>query len=438
MKVYIETYGCQMNKYDSEIVSSLLIEKGNEIVEEWRESDAILINTCAVREHAEERVFSRIGIFEKYKRDKKPNLIIGVMGCIAQEKKENLIKRFSQVDLVIGTHKIGDIPDILSKNKRKFAYVEEDNGYIPLTFHRKGKISSFVAIMRGCNKFCSYCIVPYVRGRERSRNLEDILKEVSFLIQNGAKEITLLGQNVNSYYGFSIEKNSFIDFADLLYELNKIEGLSRIRFTTSNPRDFNEKMIYAIRDLDKVCEHIHIPVQSGSNRILHLMRRGYKREDYLKLVEKIRKEIPDVSLTTDIMVGFPTETEKDFLETENLLKEVKFDTSYIFKYSPRPFTLAYKKFPDDIPEEVKKERLNVLLEMQKEITEKKYNSLVGKKVEVLFEREEKGKYLGKTRTHRTVLVDSRENLYGKLKTVKITSNRKGILEGEVSSEGKYK
>ena len=429
MRVYIKTYGCQMNQYDSDVVSFLLKKEGWEIVGEWEKAEVILVNTCCVREHAENRALSRIGVWGKYKRSKNPSLLLGVMGCMAQKEGKALLERFPFLDLVVGTYRIWDIPELLKEAKnKKILAVDSTYQKFPLPDIGEGKVSAFISIMRGCNNFCSYCIVPYVRGRERSRPPEDILDEVKCLVKRGVKEVTLLGQNVNSYRGISKKKGNTYDLPDLLKELNMVEGLYRIKFTTSHPKDITEKLIYAVRDYQKVCEYIHLPVQSGSNRILSLMRRGYTREKYLSLVKKIREEIPEVSITTDIIVGFPKETQEDFSMTKELMEEVRFDTAYIFKYSPRPYTSA-AKLPDDVSKEEKEERLNELLTLQKKISEEKAESLVGKVMEVLIERKEKGKWLSKTRTHRTVLVESGDNLMGRLLQVKICRNRKGILEG---------
>lgn len=429
MKVYIETYGCQMNQYDSGVLSFLVKERGWELAEEWNEAEAILVNTCSVRAHAENRVLSRLGVWGKHKREKNPSLLLGVIGCMAQKEGKTLLDRFPFLDLVVGTHRLWDIPALLEKaRKERILAIEPTYQNFPLPKVAAGGVSAFVSIMRGCNNFCSYCIVPYVRGRERSRPPEEILEEVKILLERGVKEVTLLGQNVNSYRGVSLKKGTVYDLPDLLKELNGVEGLYRIKFATSHPKDLSDKLIRTVKDCQKVCEYLHVPVQSGSNRILALMKRGYTRENYLNLVKNIRKEIPEVSITTDIIVGFPTEEEEDFLGTKELMEEVRFDTAYIFKYSPRPHTAA-AKLPDDVPREEKEKRLGELLALQKKISQERGAELVGKVMEVLIEKREKDKWLGKTRTHRTVLVKSGENLAGKILQVKICGNTKGILEG---------
>ncbi|NOZ64823.1 MAG: tRNA (N6-isopentenyl adenosine(37)-C2)-methylthiotransferase MiaB [Caldiserica bacterium] len=412
MKVYIETYGCQMNQYDSSVISFLVKEKGWELVEEWSEAEAILVNTCSVRAHAEHRVLSRLGVWGKYKREKNPSLLLGVMGCMAQKEGKALLERFAFLDLVVGTHRLWDLPALLERAKKeRILATESTYQNFPLPKIAAGGVSAFISIMRGCNNFCSYCIVPYVRGRERSRPPEDILEEVKGLVKRGVKEITLLGQNVNSYRGVSLKNSITYDLPDLLKELNEVEGLYRIKFATSHPKDLSAKLIRAVKDCQKVCEYLHVPVQSGSNRILALMNRGYTREDYLNLAKNIRREIPEASITTDIIVGFPTEKEEDFLLTKELMEEIRFDTAYIFKYSPRPHTAA-AKLPDDVPREEKEKRLGELLALQKRISQEKGEKLLGKELEVLIERKERDKWLGKTRTHRTVLVESKEKKPG--------------------------
>ncbi|MCD6521575.1 tRNA (N6-isopentenyl adenosine(37)-C2)-methylthiotransferase MiaB [Candidatus Calescamantes bacterium] len=429
MRFYIETYGCQMNQYDSRVVSSLLEREGWEKVDEWKEADFILVNTCAVRQHAEDRVFSRLGIWGKYKREKKPSLKIGILGCISQKEGENLIHRFPYLDLVAGTFVIPKISQLVKEAlEHRVVALEEELLEIPPPEIEEDAVTTFISVMRGCNNFCSYCIVPYVRGRERSRSPESVIEEVKKAVSKGVKEVVLLGQNVNSYRGFSVRDGRCVDFPELLKLVNKVEGLYRIRFATSHPKDLSDELIKAVKELDKVCEHIHLPIQSGSNRILQLMNRKYTREDYLRLVEKIRKEIPEVSITTDIIVGFPGEGEKEFMETVSLVKEVEFDAAYIFKYSPRPFTSAYS-LKDDVSKEEKERRLNYLLQLQKSISKKKNDIYVGKEVEVLVEKREREGWFGRTRNHKSVIISSSLPLLGKLVKVRIVRNRKGILEG---------
>ncbi|MDD5454727.1 MAG: tRNA (N6-isopentenyl adenosine(37)-C2)-methylthiotransferase MiaB [Candidatus Ratteibacteria bacterium] len=469
MKVFLQTFGCQMNKYDSEIMRSLLSKEGYKFTDDWQEADVILVNTCSVRQHAEERVYSYLGKWGKYKQIKKPNIIIGICGCMAQKEGMNLLDKMPYLNLVCGTYNIPKINEfvrhLLKTGGRR---IETSEDYVdfpaPLYEAKENKLSAWIAIMRGCNNYCAYCVVPNVRGREISRPVEEIENEVKELARKGIKEVTLLGQNVNSYnikyqkspreiQGISGTKSSESfkdsrgniknDFALLLKKINDIEGIERIRFTTSHPKDMSIATIEAVRNLPKVCEHIHLALQSGSDKILKLMNRKYTRTQYQKLIEKIRENVPEVSITTDIMVGFPTETENDFMDTYNLVKEIEFDASYIFKYSTRPGTKA-AELKDDVTEETKNERLNKLLSLQKRIAQKKNEKLIGKKVEVLVEKcdtknsetmciPELNKfqkcYVGKIRNFKSVSFQSDKDLIGKLVKIKITEVKRGLLYG---------
>lgn len=436
--IFIQTFGCQMNKYDSEIMKSLLLKDGYKFTDNWQEADVILVNTCSVRQHAEERVYSHLWKWSKYKQEVKPNLIIGICGCMAQKEGINILNKIPYLNLVCGTYSIPRInefvSDLLKTGGRRIEISEYYTDFPPPVHEaRETKISAWIAIMRGCNNYCAYCVVPYVRGREISRPPEEIENEIQELARKGIKEVTLLGQNVNSY-GFKIQDSRFkITFPDLLKRINDLKGIEWIRFTTSHPKDMSVATIEAIRDLPKVCEHIHIALQSGSDKILKLMNRKYTREQYKELVDRIRANIPKVSITTDIMVGFPTETEDDFMDTYNLVKEIEFDMSYIFMYSSRPGTKA-SEFKDDVPEEIKQERLNKLLSMQKRIVQKQNEALIGKEVEILvggYTFKDKSKYFGKTRNFKPVSFQSDKDLIGKLVKIKITEIRGGLLEGEI-------
>ena len=354
---YIESYGCQMNDHDAEKLSGMLQTCGFSPAPSKEEATLLLFNTCCVREHAEKRVFGNIGALKKRKEDE-PGLLIGVCGCMMQQREvaERLFKRFPFVDLVFGTHELHHFPLLLSRTlagERVFS-VRESDGEIAegLPVVRGGSFSTFVTIMYGCNNFCSYCIVPYVRGRERSRAPENIVAEVRSLAERGFREITLLGQNVNSY----AYADDGVDFPELLRRVSTVEGIERIRFMTSHPKDLSPRLIEAMATLPKVCNHIHLPVQSGSNRILSEMNRRYTREKYLGLVEDIRAAVEGVELTTDIIVGFPGETEEDFEETLALVRQVGFSAAYTFMYSPRLGTRA-AEMENQVPEEVKKDRL---------------------------------------------------------------------------------
>mgnify|MGYP001164586931 CR=1 FL=1 len=381
MKIYLQTFGCHMNKYDSEVMKSLLLKEGYKFTDNWQEADVILVNTCSVRQHAEDRVYSYLGKLGEYKKMEKPNLIIGICGCMAQKEGMNLWERIPYLNLVCGTYSIPKINELLrdllktpDKGWRAGRWIDTSeaihNFPPPVYEARDSKISAWVAIMKGCNNYCSYCVVPYLRGREISWPLEEIENEVKELAHKGIKEVTLLGQNVNSYKDQRLKTKDQSDFAYLLERINNIDGIERIRFMTSHPKDMSPVTIEAVRDLPKVCKHIHLALQSGSDRILKLMNRKYTRNQYQELVDRIRQTVPDVSITTDIMVGFPTESEEDFLDTYNLFKEMEFDASYLFKYSPRPGTKA-TEMEDNVAEEIKKERLNKLLSMQKRIARKK-------------------------------------------------------------------
>lgn len=441
-KVYIKTFGCQMNEYDSEIMAGLLRDNGYYLTDNPEEAKVIVLNTCYVREKVKHKIYSRLGELRKLK-EKKPDLILGLSGCLVQKEPEEILQRASYLDFILGTFNFFQLPGVLKEisenhnrenraQKRHTVVRVEENRVVPegLSKLRKRKFSTFVSIIRGCNNFCSYCNVPYVRGREISRSFQEILKEVEELSQQGYKEIILLGQNVNSYGKDLKEK---VDFADLLGFVNQIEGLERIRFTTSHPRDLSDKLIEKMAELDKVCEHLHLPVQSGSDKILSRMKRGYTRQYYKNLVNKLRQVIPEIALTTDIIVGFPGETEEDFQDTLDLVKTVGFDGAFTFCYSPLRGTEA-AEFEGRVPEKVSKERLRRLIKLQQAITLKKNESLVGKKIEVLVEKTSKknsGELQGRTRTNKIVIFKGKEELIGNIVSVKIISSGCWALRGNL-------
>ena len=365
MRVFIRTFGCQMNVYDSEVIAGLLINEGYGISENIDEADVILLNTCSIRKKAEDKVYSQLGVLRKLK-EKRPGLILGVGGCMAQREGEEIFKRSPSVDLIFGVHQICHLPTILSKvirERRKVIAIEEERiGLEEVKAYRKDKTKAYVAIMRGCDNHCTYCVVPSARGRQRSRSPEEIIKEIENLAEEGYKEITLLGQNVTAY-GKDLGE---IDFTDLIERVNKIAGVEKIEYITSHPRDMSNRLIETLPRLSKTYEHLHLPIQSGSNRILKDMNRGYTREEYLKIIDKVRSLIPKISITTDIIVGFPGEKEEDFQDTLELMKEIKFNSAYMFQYSPRPGTPA-EKMPSQIPEEIKLERLHKVIDLQKVI-----------------------------------------------------------------------
>ncbi|KEJ01061.1 (dimethylallyl)adenosine tRNA methylthiotransferase [Clostridium botulinum A2B7 92] len=432
---FIETWGCQMNEEDSEKLSGMLKKEGYIRTEERENADVIIFNTCCVRENAELKVYGNLGILKGLK-SKNPNLIIAVTGCMMQQKgmAETIKKKFPFVDIIIGTHNLHNFPNYLNEVKKKDTSIlniqeKEDSIIENMPIDRKNSMKAFVTIMYGCNNFCTYCIVPYVRGRERSRTPENIEDEIKKLISEGYKEITLLGQNVNSY-GKDLEPK--VTFAELLERVNTIDELERVRFMTSHPKDLTDDVIEAIAKCDKLCEQIHLPVQSGSSEILKKMNRHYDREKYLDVVSKIKKLIPNVALSTDIIVGFPGETEKDFEETLSLVKEVEYDSAFTFLYSIRKGTPA-AKFEDQVPEDVKHKRFNRLVEVVNEISAKKNKAYEGKIEEVLVEgtsKNDENKLMGRTRTGKLVNFIGDKDSIGKLVNVKIIKANSFSLTGE--------
>lgn len=432
---FIETWGCQMNEEDSEKLSGMLKNIGYKNTEDKTEADIIIFNTCCVRENAEFKVYGNLGILKGLKA-KKPDLIIAVCGCMMQQEgmADNIIKKYPFVDIIFGTHNSYKFPEYLNRAKQEGKSIieiwDKEEGIVEgIPVDRKSSSKAFVTIMYGCNNFCTYCIVPYVRGRERSRELSDIIKEIKQLVKDGYKEITLLGQNVNSY-GKDLKPK--ISFAKLLRVVNDIEGVERVRFMTSHPKDLTDDVIYAIKECDKLCEHIHLPVQSGSSRILKKMNRFYNREQYIDLVKKIRTEIPGVAITTDIIVGFPGETEEDFNETLTLVEEVEYDFAFTFLYSKRKGTPAYD-IKEQVPDDVKHDRFKRLIEVVNKSCEKSNKKYDGKLVKVLVEGESKNdndKLSGRTETSKLVNFTGNKDNIGKIVDVKITKTLSFALEGE--------
>ncbi len=415
-KFFLKTYGCQMNKLDSEAIAGALSELGYEMTVSEKEADIILLNTCSVRDLAEKKALGKLGLLKKLKK-KKGNLLIGLAGCLAQHKGEEILKKNPHLDFVVGTREIDRIPELIAeaveRKKRISALSSCREIKEPSSYLRADNIKAFVYVMRGCENYCSYCIVPYVRGPEKSRPSKDIVSEIKSLADSGYKEVCLLGQNVNSY-GRGLKEG--IDFSGLLEKINSIEGIYRIRFVTSHPKDISEKLIDSIADLDKVCESIHFPLQSGSDKILKLMNRGYDLSDYIKIVDRLRGQVPDVSISTDIIVGFPGETEEDFNRTVKTFEEIRFDSSFIFKYSHRGGTAA-SRLEDDVPFDVKLERNKCLLSLQGEISQKKNDCLIGEKQEVLVEgpsRKNIKMYTGRTRQNKIAIFPGCDDIKGKL------------------------
>jgi tRNA-2-methylthio-N6-dimethylallyladenosine synthase len=434
-KYHVTTFGCQMNDHDSEKLSGILESLGYEAEDDINKCDIIIINTCCVRESAENKIRGYIGNLKRLKQSN-PRLIIGVGGCMVQQAGvgEKLLMKAGHVDIVFGTHNMHRLPQLITEVRNGGQVIEiKDNGEeIPenVPIKRQGHIKAQISIMHGCNNFCTYCIVPYVRGRERSRLPEIIKEEFVALGNEGFKEIMLLGQNVNSY---GADLSIPYDFSNLLKDLDATKKINRIRYMTSHPRDFNQKLIETIRECPSVCEHFHLPIQSGSNHILNLMNRGYTREAYLSLVKNIKKHFPEGSITTDLIIGFPGETEKDFQDTLALLHEAEFDAAYTFLYSSRSGTPA-AKMPNQVPVEIKKERLQQLMDIQNDISLRINKRLVGKIEEILVEGNSKTSdqtLTGRTRTNKIVNFPGEINLAGELVRVRITEAKTWHLEGEM-------
>lgn len=443
MKYLIETYGCQMNLHDSEILAGQLEEMGFEEAGSVEDADIVLLNTCTVRETAAQKVMGEIGRLKTLKA-KNPDLLIGICGCMAQEEKrvQEIKQQFPHVDIIFGTHNLHRLPDLISRAKEAtrdemIIDVWKSAGEVVehLPVKRASGVRAWVTVIYGCDKFCTYCIVPHTRGRERSRRPDDVIAEVRSLAEQGYKEITLLGQNVNSY-GKDLKMG--YDFTDLLRDLNRIEGIKWIRFMTSHPRDFSRRLVDAIASLDKVCEHIHLPVQAGSDEVLRRMNRRYTKDEYLELVRYIKERIPGVSLTTDIIVGFPGETEEDFQHTLDVVREAEFDNAFMFIYSPRTGTPA-ARFEDPVPMAEKKDRLQRLMELQYSISLNRNKALVGRRFEVLIEgpsKKDPGVYSARTRTNKLVLipgrVPGREDLSGRFAQVDVTGAHTWTLDGRLA------
>jgi tRNA-2-methylthio-N6-dimethylallyladenosine synthase len=433
-QIYIETYGCQMNEHDTERILRLL--EGSHYLEtkNAQEADFILINTCSVREKPEHKVYSALGRFKRLKE--KRGAVIGVAGCVAQQEGSRLLENIPYLDMVIGTHAIPMLPQLLQKMEVSGERVcetgfDSEGNYLRTILPKKsaGRVRSYVTIMQGCDHFCSFCIVPYVRGREQSRPSREIAEEVERLVEMGVKEVCLLGQNVNGY-GKGLKEE--ICFSELLHRINEIKGLDRIRFTTSHPKDLSEELIQAYSNLPKLCEHIHLPFQSGSDKILQAMHRGYTKESYLEKIDCLKKVCPSIAITADVIVGFPGEEQKDFEETLDLIRKVRFDDLFSFKYSPRKGTRA-AQFTGQVEEKVKQERLFVLQKIQREITLQKNQQWEGDLEEVLVEGRSKQSVqdvTGRTRCNKIVNFEGDLSLVGKRIPVRITQAYPHSLRGE--------
>lgn len=441
-KLFIETYGCQMNVADSEVVASIMQMAGYEVCEKEEEADAIFLNTCSIRDNAESKIYHRLDTLYAEER-KGRRLILGVLGCMAERVKDDLMTNH-HANLVCGPDAYLNLPDMIAQceNGHNAINIElsTTETYRNVMPERIGgnRVCGFVSIMRGCNNFCHYCIVPYTRGRERSRDVDSILAEVRDLHDKGFKEVTLLGQNVNSYGlptpGSKEQKGRVESFAELLREVARAVPDMRVRFTTSNPEDMSEDILHAISEEPNLCKHIHFPVQSGSDKILKLMNRKYTREDYLKKVEAIRRIIPGCGLTTDVFVGYHDETEEDFEETLSLMREVGFDSAFMFKYSERPGTYAARHLPDNVSEETKISRLNELIHLQTEISAQRNKEDEGKEFDILLERTSKrdrNQLMGRTEQNKAVVIDRGGHHIGETVHVRITGSTSATLFGEV-------
>lgn len=435
-----------MNLADTEIVQGILTNKGYELTNNINNADIVLLNTCSIRENAEQRIYGRLGNIKTLKYDK-PNLVIGILGCMAERLRNDLINDKKMVDLVVGPDEYRRLPEFIdfafAGEKGigvKLSKTETYDDLIPFRTNDDG-LSAWISVMRGCDKFCTFCVVPFTRGRERSRTLESVIKEVEQLSQNGYKEITLLGQNVNSY------NDNGQDFADLLAAVAVVDRKIRVRFSTSHPQDFSDKLLYTISEHPNLCNYIHLPVQSGSNKILDLMNRTYTIEHYLSIIEKARKIIPGVSFSTDIISGFPTETYEDHLATLDVMRKVRYDGAYMFKYSPREGTKAYKMI-DDVDEETKSKRLTEIIDEQQKISYEINQELIGSEEEILiegFSKKSEEFLAGRTDTNKVVIIPAQKNI-SKGDYIKVVINKatSGTLFGNVltkvdfSNEEKYK
>jgi len=393
--VFIETFGCQMNEYDTELVRSILKNRGYGFTDAADTADIVLLNTCAIRENAHNKVYGHLGMLKHFKEEK--GLVIGVLGCMAQNLKKDLLADGSPIDVLVGPDNYRSLPDLLDQaaagRKGLAVDLSEYETYADIMPDRIEGVTAWIAVMRGCDNFCTFCVVPYTRGRERSRELDNVAREAEALAASGCKQVTLLGQNVNSY------RDGTHDFADLLMAVAEVRGIERVRFTSPHPKDFPEKLLEAVASHPKICKHIHLPLQAGNDRILHLMARTYTRAEYRALVDRIRRLCPEIVLTTDIIAGFCSETEVEFADTYDLVKKVAFHSAYIFKYSERKNTIAARKFADNIPDAVKADRVTRLVELQRGISLKKNRELIGKTVEVLVEGESKrssDQWMGRT------------------------------------------
>ena len=435
-KLYIETYGCQMNVADSEVVASIMKMAGYEMTDVIADADAIFVNTCSVRDNAEQKIYSRLQYFHSLRKHKK-DLIVGVLGCMAERVKEKLLDEH-HVNLVAGPDSYMDLPNLIAAAEQgekainvELSTTETYREVLPLKLPGV-HISGFVSIMRGCNNFCTYCIVPYTRGRERSRDVYSILKEIRDMRDKGFREVTLLGQNVNSYF-FESDGGDRVDFPELLKRVAEAIPEMRVRFVTSHPKDMSDETLRVMASHPNLCRYIHLPAQSGSSRILRIMNRKYTRKWYLDRIAAIRRILPDCAISTDLFCGFHSETEEDFEETLSLMREVGYDSAYMFKYSERPGTYAAKNLPDDVPEEVKIQRLQRMIDLQNQLSEESNLRDVGKEFEVLvegFSKRSREQLFGRTSQNKVVIFDKKDFHIGQFIRVRIVRASSATLFGE--------
>ena len=435
-KLYIETYGCQMNVADSEVVASIMKMAGYEMTDVIADADAIFVNTCSVRDNAEQKIYSRLQYFHSLRKHKK-DLIVGVLGCMAERVKEKLLDEH-HVNLVAGPDSYMDLPNLIAAAEQgerainvELSTTETYREVLPLKLPGV-HISGFVSIMRGCNNFCTYCIVPYTRGRERSRDVYSILKEIRDMRDKDFREVTLLGQNVNSYF-FESDGGDRVDFPELLKRVAEAVPEMRVRFVTSHPKDMSDETLRVMASHPNLCRYIHLPAQSGSSRILRIMNRKYTREWYLDRIAAIRRILPDCAISTDLFCGFHSETEEDFEETLSLMREVGYDSAYMFKYSERPGTYAAKNLPDDVPEEVKIQRLQRMIDLQNQLSEESNLRDVGKEFEVLvegFSKRSREQLFGRTSQNKVVIFDKKDFRIGQFIRVRIVRASSATLFGE--------
>ena len=428
MKYYLETYGCQMNEADSEIVASIIERYGHQRTDNPKKADMILVNSCSVRENAEDRAIARLAQYKGYKKN--DDVKLGLLGCVPARGKEKLQQKYPFIDILLGPDSYRKFDEILDNQHLPFGHTQlsKQELYDDIEPHRDNDLNAWISIMRGCNQFCSYCIVPFTRGRERSRPMKSILKRARNIAQKGIPQITLLGQNVNAYH---CEGKVF---SDVLEGVAQVDGIRRIRFMSPHPSDFTTEMLKVMSKYDNICNHIHLPLQSGSTKILEAMNRTYTKEEYLELVDEIKSIIPEIALTTDVIVGFPGESNQDFADTIDVMKKVEFDNAFMFQYSPRPGTYAARNLEDNIPYKLKNERLQKVIELQHSHTRKNNRILVGQTLEVLVEGPSKknpDELVGRTESDKLVIMKSGQGKVGQFSDVKITETAGVSLFGKI-------